>query len=120
LKLIKSTSFFEKKEAKKLFESRAWAVEGQTPMAQSNESFLVRGRRRLFFKKELRAALHRMAVEVTLDTFNVMPAQAPGGAPRHPRLFSASCRWTVKSWIPAFAGMTGLVGQSLCGLVLAS
>jgi hypothetical protein len=36
-------------------------------------------------------------MEVTLFNFNVMPAQAPRGA---------------------FAGMTGVVGQSLCGLVL--
>jgi hypothetical protein len=45
-----------------------------------------------------------MALEVTLVNFNVMPAQAG----IHD-FYSASCRWIVQSWIPAFAGMTGLV-----------
>jgi len=48
-----------------------------------------------------------MTLEVTLGNFNVMPAQAG----IHD-FSSANCRWIVKSWIPAFAGMTGLVGQS--------
>jgi hypothetical protein len=51
-------------------------------------------------------------LEVTLSNFNVMPAQAG----IHD-FSSASRTWIVKSWIPAFAGMTGFVGQSLCGLV---
>jgi hypothetical protein len=54
-----------------------------------------------------------MALEVTLGNFNVMPAQAG----IHD-FSSASCSWTVKSWIPAFAGMTDLVGQSPGYLVL--
>jgi hypothetical protein len=49
-----------------------------------------------------------MALEVTLGNITVMPAQAG----IHD-FSSASCRWIVKSWIPAFAGMTGLVDQSL-------
>jgi hypothetical protein len=53
-----------------------------------------------------------MALEVTLGNFNVMPARAA----IHD-FSSAICRWIAKSWIPAFAGMTGLVGQSLRGLV---
>jgi hypothetical protein len=31
--------------------------------------------------------LYQMALEVTLGILNVMPAQAPRRAPRHPRLF---------------------------------
>jgi hypothetical protein len=53
-----------------------------------------------------------MVLEVTLGNCNVMPSK--DGI--HD-FSSASCKWIVKSWIPAFAGMTGLVGQSLCGLV---
>jgi hypothetical protein len=53
----RSTSFFEKKgcaarEAKKPFESGAWAVAAPTLKAQIKRSFLV-----LFFKKELLPAL---------------------------------------------------------------
>jgi hypothetical protein len=54
-----------------------------------------------------------MTLEVALGNFKVMPAQ--GGI--HD-FYSASCRWIGKSWIPAFAGMTGLVGQSPRHLVL--
>jgi hypothetical protein len=48
-----------------------------------------------------------MTLEVPLGYFNVMPAQAG----IHD-FSSAICNWIVKSWIPAFAGMTGWVGQS--------
>jgi hypothetical protein len=41
-----STSFCEQKEAKKLYESGAWALAQRQPMAQSQRSFLV-----LFLKK---------------------------------------------------------------------
>jgi hypothetical protein len=52
-----------------------------------------------------------MAVYLTLGNFNVMPAKAG----IHD-FSSVSGNWIVKSWIPAFAGMTGLLSQSLCGL----
>ena len=47
-----------------------------------------------------------MTLQVTLGNFNVMPAQAG----IHD-FSSAICRWIVKSWIPAFAGMTGFGGS---------
>jgi hypothetical protein len=44
-----------------------------------------------------------MALEVTLGNCNVMPGQAC----IHD-FSSANCKWIVKSWIPACAGMTAL------------
>jgi hypothetical protein len=51
--------------------------------------------------------LYQMTLEVILGNFNVVPSQ--DGI--HD-FSSAICRWIAKSWIPAFAGMTGLAGQS--------
>jgi hypothetical protein len=53
-----------------------------------------------------------MVLEVTLDTFNVIPAQA--GIHDLTILVQLA---EEKSWMPACAGMTGIVGQSRCGLV---
>jgi hypothetical protein len=47
MKMKRSTSFFEKKAAKKLFYTGAWALEPPQPMAQIQKSLLV-----LFFRKE--------------------------------------------------------------------
>jgi hypothetical protein len=62
----------------------------------------------IYIPKPPFARLYQMALEVTLVTFNVMPAQAG-----IPDFSSSMCRWIAKSWIPACAGMTGFVGQSL-------